>query len=68
MHRRRRSVLDAEQGVFACFRSVVVKRMPCFAEEGASPPQLKRLKVKPERKGLYRVAFFSLHVQSTEGF
>lgn len=61
MHRPMHSVLNSEQGVFACFRSVLVKRMSCFAEEGASPPQAKRLKVEPERKGLCRVTLFVLY-------
>lgn len=50
---------SAEQGLFACFRSVLVKRMSCSAEEGASPPQLKRLKVEQERKGLCPLQFRS---------
>lgn len=62
MHRPINSVLITEQCVFGCFRSVLVKRMPCFAEEGASPPELKRLKVEPERKGLCDVTTFLLYV------
>lgn len=58
MHLLIHSVLDTEQGVFACFRSVLVKRMSCLAEEGASPPQLKRPKEEQERKGLCRVTSF----------
>lgn len=50
--------LGSEHGVFVCFRAVLVKRMPGFAEQDSSPPQLKRLKVEPERKGLFHRPVF----------